>query len=83
MTTLHFANARLIDPEAQTDAPGSLLVRDGLIAGIELAADRDRQVRLADPRWPQEDHILPSLDEAELVQALDLLALDARLEIGQ
>ena len=32
MTTL-FTNARLIDPEAQTDAPGSLLLRDGVIAG--------------------------------------------------
>lgn len=31
MTTLLFQNARLIDPEAQTDAPGSLLVRDGVI----------------------------------------------------
>ncbi len=31
--TLHFTNARLIDPEAQTDAPGSLLVQDGVIAG--------------------------------------------------
>ncbi|SCY52905.1 dihydroorotase [Paracoccus tibetensis] len=28
-----FQNARLIDPEAQTDAPGSLFVRDGRIAG--------------------------------------------------
>ncbi|MFV0386509.1 dihydroorotase [Paracoccus sp. (in: a-proteobacteria)] len=30
---LLFKNARLIDPEAQTEAPGSLLVRDGRIAG--------------------------------------------------
>ena len=30
---LIFRNARLIDPEALTDAPGSLLVRGGLIAG--------------------------------------------------
>lgn len=30
---LIFHNARLIDPEAQTDTPGSLLVRDGRIAG--------------------------------------------------
>ncbi|MGP9806102.1 dihydroorotase [Paracoccus sp. NSM] len=30
---LIFRNARLIDPEAQTDAPGSLRVTDGLIAG--------------------------------------------------
>ncbi|MBK4216195.1 dihydroorotase [Paracoccus caeni] len=34
MTTLVFQNARLIDPEAQTDAPGSLLVRDGVIESI-------------------------------------------------
>lgn len=33
MTILCFQNARLIDPEAQTDAPGSLLVREGVIAG--------------------------------------------------
>ncbi len=31
MTTLHFQNARLIDPEAGTDALGSLTVKDGLI----------------------------------------------------
>lgn len=31
---LHFLNARLIDPEAQTDAPGSLTVTDGAIAAI-------------------------------------------------
>ena len=30
---LIFRNARLIDPETQTDAPGSLRVTDGLIAG--------------------------------------------------
>ncbi|MBU3031795.1 dihydroorotase [Paracoccus marinaquae] len=30
---LHFSNARLIDPEAGTDTPGSLLVRDGRIEG--------------------------------------------------
>ncbi len=33
MTTILFAHARLIDPEAQTDIPGSLLIRDGQIAG--------------------------------------------------
>ena len=38
MTTLCFQNARLIDPEAQTDAPGSLLVRDGVIEGIDADA---------------------------------------------
>ena len=31
--TILFTNARLIDPEAQSDATGWLLVRDGLIAG--------------------------------------------------
>jgi dihydroorotase len=31
--TLLFTNARLIDPEALTDAPGSLLVQGGTIAG--------------------------------------------------
>ena len=31
MTTIHFANARLIDPEAGTDALGSLTVKNGLI----------------------------------------------------
>ena len=31
---LHFTNARLIDPEAGTDAPGSLLVRDGRVEGV-------------------------------------------------
>jgi dihydroorotase len=30
---LHFQNARLIDPEAGTDAPGSLTVQDGVILG--------------------------------------------------
>jgi dihydroorotase len=38
VTTLCFQNARLIDPEAQTDATGSLLVRDGMIEGIDADA---------------------------------------------
>ena len=38
MTTLCFQNARLIDPEAQTDVTGSLLVRDGMIEGIDADA---------------------------------------------
>jgi len=36
--TLHLANARLIDPEGLTDAPGSLTVAKGLIAGINTPA---------------------------------------------
>ena len=38
------------------------------------------QVRFADPGRAEQDHVLASIDEAELVQALDLLALDAGLE---
>jgi len=39
LTTTLFLNARLIDPETGTDAPGALLVRDGVIAarGSEAA----------------------------------------------
>ena len=40
----------------------------------------DGQVRLADARGAEQDHVLGAVDEAELMQALDLLALDARLE---
>ncbi|PZO63741.1 MAG: dihydroorotase [Paracoccus denitrificans] len=36
-TTLLFQNARLIDPEGQTDAPGTLLVKDGTIVAIDPA----------------------------------------------
>ncbi|WP_299362471.1 dihydroorotase [uncultured Paracoccus sp.] len=32
---LHFTNARLIDPEALTDEPGSLTVQDGLITAVD------------------------------------------------
>lgn len=32
---LHFQNARLIDPEALTDEPGSLTVADGLIVSVD------------------------------------------------
>ena len=45
---------------------------------------RDReaygQVSLPDPGRTEQDHVLPSVQEAELVQALDLLALDGGLE---
>ncbi|GGF67191.1 dihydroorotase [Paracoccus acridae] len=44
MTILHFTNARLIDPMAQTDATGSLLVRDGVIAGIDAEAPQGATV---------------------------------------
>ena len=35
---------------------------------------------LSHARRPEQDHVLLSVQEAELVQALDLLALDAGLE---
>ncbi len=42
--TLHLANARLIDPEAGTDALGTLLIENGLIAGRDLPAPKDAEV---------------------------------------
>lgn len=44
MTATLFTNARLIDPEAQTDATGSLLVRDGVIVGIDADAPEGASV---------------------------------------
>ena len=44
MTTLHFANARLIDPEAGTDSPGSLTVRDGAILGRDAKPPKGAEV---------------------------------------
>ncbi|MGN7870451.1 dihydroorotase [Paracoccus sp. 22332] len=44
MSATLFTNACLIDPEAQTDAPGSLLVRDGVIEGIGLDAPKGATV---------------------------------------
>ncbi|MCU0903526.1 MAG: dihydroorotase [Tabrizicola sp.] len=44
MTTLHFQNAGLIDPEAGTDAPGSLTVRDGLILSRDEKAPKGSKI---------------------------------------
>jgi dihydroorotase len=38
--TLHLHNARLIDPEALTDSPGSLTLHDGLITAINQPAPK-------------------------------------------
>lgn len=47
MTSTLFLNARLIDPEAGTDAPGALLVRDGVIAARgEAAAAQTADARI-------------------------------------
>lgn len=44
MTTLHFTNARLIDPEAGTDAIGSLTVKGGAILARDGTAPKGAQV---------------------------------------
>ena len=44
MTTLHFTNARLIDPEAQSDALGTLTVEAGVIAALNGAAPAGAEV---------------------------------------
>ena len=44
MTTLHFTNARLIDPEAGTDATGSLTVKAGLILARDATAPKGARV---------------------------------------
>jgi len=48
-TTL-FTDARLIDPEAGTDAPGWLLVEGGVIAGTGTGADRPQADAVIDCR---------------------------------
>ena len=42
--TLHFTNARLIDPEAQTDSTGSLTLAQGVILARDAAAPAGAQV---------------------------------------
>lgn len=42
--TLHFTNARLIDPETLEDAPGSLTVSEGVITARDTAAPEGAQV---------------------------------------
>ena len=56
---------------AVVDAPARLGRRDREAYG---------QVGLPDPGRAEQDHVLASIDEAELVQAVDLFALDAGLE---
>ena len=42
--TLHFTNARLINPEAGTDTLGSLTVHDGMITALNAAAPKSASV---------------------------------------
>ena len=44
MTTLHFTNARLIDPETGSDAMGGLIVQDGVILGQDAKAQKGADV---------------------------------------
>ncbi len=44
MTILHFTNARLIDPEAGTDAAGTLTVKDGVILARDSAVTKGAKV---------------------------------------
>ena len=60
-----------VGQRAVVDAPAALRGGDG---------EADRQVRLAHAGRAEKHHVLLALDEAELVQALDLLALDRGLE---
>ena len=66
-----FERGDQVGERAVVDTPAALRRGDG---------ETDRQVRLADARRPEEDHILPTLDEAELMQTFDLLATHRRLE---
>ena len=66
-----FQRGDQVGERAVVDAPAALRGGDG---------ETDRQVRFADAGRPEEDHILAALDEAELVQALDLLAAQRRLK---
>jgi dihydroorotase len=42
--TIHLTNARLIDPEAGTDAPGGVTLKDGLIVAINGAAPKSASI---------------------------------------
>ncbi len=42
--TIHLTNARLIDPEAGTETPGSVTLKDGLIVAINGAAPKSAKV---------------------------------------
>ena len=60
-----------VDQGAVVDAAATLRSGDG---------EADRRVGLAHVRRAEQHHVLLARDEVELVQALDLLALERRLE---
>ena len=62
------------------DEIGQSAVVDSAPALRRRNGKADRQMRLADARRAEEDDVLLTLQEAELVERVDLLALDRGLE---
>ena len=62
------------------DEVGQSAVVDSAPALSRGSGEADREMRLADARRAEEDHVLLTLQEAELVERVDLLALDRGLE---
>ena len=62
------------------DEVGERAVVDPAPALGGLDGEADREMGLTDTGWAEEDHVLLVLQEAELVQGVDLLALDGGLE---
>ena len=62
------------------DEVGQSAVVDSAPALSRGNGEADREMRLADARRAEEDHVLLTLQEAELVERVDLLALDRGLE---
>ena len=58
MTTTTFTNARLVDPETGTVTEGSLTIRDGLIAGRDLAPGEQAAGEIVDCHGK---HLAPGL----------------------
>ena len=62
------------------DEVGQSAVVDSASALSRGDGEADREMRLADARRAEKDDVLLTLQEAELVEAVDLLALDRGLE---
>ena len=62
------------------DEVGQSAVVDSAPALGRGSGEADREMRLADARRAEEDHVLLTLQEVELVERVDLLALDRGLE---
>src|SRR5437763_8842115 len=71
---------RLLRVLERRDEVGERGVVDAAAALGRGDGEAHGQVRLPDTRGPEEHHIFASLDEAQRVETLELVALDARLE---